>query len=97
VADHKPVSLSEQQIYVNGNLAWEIGQESGTPKMKDGKDAPADYIITNVYEKIDSQWLIVSHHVQPSLNNQIRSSMFSGAPRLVQLSGLLMSMPNITL
>jgi ketosteroid isomerase-like protein len=65
VADHKPVSLSEQQIYVNGNLAWEIGQESGTPKMKDGKDAPADYIVTNVYEKIDGRWLIVSHHVQP--------------------------------
>ena len=59
------VSLSEQHIHVNGNLAWEMGQESGTPKMKDGKDALADYIVTNVYEKIDGRWLIVSHHVQP--------------------------------
>jgi len=59
------VSLSDQHIHVNGNLAWEIGQESGDPKMKDGKDAKADYIVTNVYEKVDGRWVIVSHHVQP--------------------------------
>ena len=59
------VSLSDQHIHVNGNLAWEMGQESGTPKMKDGKDQKVDYIVTNVYEKIDGRWLIVSHHVQP--------------------------------
>jgi ketosteroid isomerase-like protein len=59
------VTLSDQHIHVNGNLAWEMGQESGTPKMKDGKDAAADYIVTNVYEKTDGRWLIVSHHVQP--------------------------------
>jgi ketosteroid isomerase-like protein len=58
------VSLSDQHIHVNGNLAWEMGQESGDPKMKDGTDAKADYIVTNVYEKIDDRWLIVSHHVQ---------------------------------
>jgi hypothetical protein len=37
----------------------------GTAKMKDGKDASPDFIVTNVYEKIDGRWLIVSHHVQP--------------------------------
>ena len=47
-----------------------MGQESGTPKMKDGKDAVADYIVTNVYEKIDGRWLMVSHHVQPKPNNE---------------------------
>jgi ketosteroid isomerase-like protein len=61
----RDVTLSDQHIHVNGNLAWEMGQESGTPKMKDGKEAKADYIVTNVYEKIDGRWLIVSHHVQP--------------------------------
>ena len=45
------VTLSDQHIHVNGNLAWEMGQESGTPKMKDGKDEKVDYIVTNVYEK----------------------------------------------
>ena len=60
------VSLSDQHIHVNGNLAWEMGQETGQPKMKDGTVLKADYIVTNVYEKqADGRWLMVSHHVQP--------------------------------
>jgi ketosteroid isomerase-like protein len=59
------VTLSEQQIHVNGNLAWEMGQETGDQKMKDGSTPKIDYITTNVYEKLDGRWLIVSHHVQP--------------------------------
>lgn len=59
------VSLSDQHIHVNGNLAWEMGQESGTTKFKDGKEGKPDYIVTNVYEKLDGRWLMVSHHVQP--------------------------------
>ena len=51
--------MSDQHIHVNGNLAWEMGQENGTPKMKDGTDQKVDYIVTNVYEKIDGRWLIV--------------------------------------
>jgi hypothetical protein len=58
-------SLSDQQIHVNGNLAWEMGQETGDTKMKDGSSAKIDYIVTNVYERIDGRWLMVSHHVQP--------------------------------
>lgn len=61
----RTVSLSEQHIHVNGNLAWEMGQESGTVQFKDGKVGKVDFIVTNVYEKIDGQWLMVSHHVQP--------------------------------
>ena len=61
----RDVTLSDQHIHVNGNLAWEMGQESGTQKMKNSNEAPIDYIVTNVYEKIDGRWLIVSHHVQP--------------------------------
>jgi ketosteroid isomerase-like protein len=59
------ITLADQQIHANGNLAWEMGHETGTPKMKDGMDATADYLVTNVYEKIDGRWLIVSHSVQP--------------------------------
>ena len=59
------VTLSEQQIHVNGNLAWEMGQETGEQKMKDGRSPKLDYLVTNVYEKIDGKWLMVSHHVQP--------------------------------
>jgi ketosteroid isomerase-like protein len=61
----RKVSLSEQHIHVNGNLAWEMGQESGTVILKDGKEINIDIIVTNVYEKIDGHWLMVSHHVQP--------------------------------
>jgi ketosteroid isomerase-like protein len=48
----RPISLSDQHIHANGNLAWEVGNETGSAKMKDGNAAPADYIVTNVYEKI---------------------------------------------
>lgn len=59
------VTLSDQHIYVNGNLAWEMGQESGSIKLQNGKEAVVDYIVSNVYENIDGRWLMVSHHVQP--------------------------------
>ena len=45
--------------------AWEIGTESGLAQMKDGSTRKVDWIVTNVYEKIDGRWLTVSHHVQP--------------------------------
>lgn len=61
----RTVSLSDQHIHVNGSLAWEMGQESGPTKFKDGTEGKTDYIVTNVYEKIDGRWLMVSHHVQP--------------------------------
>jgi ketosteroid isomerase-like protein len=65
VFSERNVSLSDQHVHVNGNLAWELGQETGQMKMKDGTAPKPDYIATNVYEKIDGRWLMVSHHVQP--------------------------------
>ena len=60
------VSLSDPHIHVNGNLAWEIGHETGESEMKDGSVSKVDWIVTNIYEKQeDGRWLIVSHHVQP--------------------------------
>ena len=59
------VTLSDQHLHVNGSLAWEMGQETGEQKLKDGGSPKLDYIVTNVYEKIDGHWFIVSHHVQP--------------------------------
>jgi ketosteroid isomerase-like protein len=50
---------------VNGNLAWEMGLETGESKLKDGAVRKTDWFATNVYEKIDGRWLTVSHHVQP--------------------------------
>jgi ketosteroid isomerase-like protein len=46
------------RIHVNGNLAWEIGVETRQAQMKDGTTRKVDWIVTNVYEKLDGQWLM---------------------------------------
>jgi ketosteroid isomerase-like protein len=61
----RKVSLVDAHIHVNGNLAWEIGVEAGQAQLKDGAMRKVDWIVTNVYEKLDDRWLMVSHHVQP--------------------------------
>jgi ketosteroid isomerase-like protein len=61
----RAVSLVHDRIHVNGNLAWEIGVETGQAQMADGTTRKVDWIVTNVYEKLDGRWLMVSHHVQP--------------------------------
>ena len=61
----RSVSLVDDHVHVNGNLAWEIGVETGQAQMKDGATRKVDWIATNVYEKLGGQWLMVSHHVQP--------------------------------
>lgn len=61
----RSVSLVDDHVHVNGNLAWEIGVETGQAQMKDGTTRKVDWIVTNVYEKLGGQWLMVSHHVQP--------------------------------
>jgi ketosteroid isomerase-like protein len=59
------VSIAEAYVHVVGNLAWEIGSEVGYAQMKDGATRNIDWIVTNVFEKIDGLWVMVSHHVQP--------------------------------
>jgi ketosteroid isomerase-like protein len=60
------VWLAEAHIHADDNLAWEIGQETGEAKLKDGTVRKVDQFVTNVYERqADGRWLMVSHHVQP--------------------------------
>jgi ketosteroid isomerase-like protein len=59
------VALVDVHRHVNGNLAWEIGLETGQAQLKDGAMRKVDWFVTNVYEKLDGRWLMVSHHVQP--------------------------------
>lgn len=61
----RAVSLEHARREVNGNVAWEMGEEIGSAKLKDGSPLKVDFIVTNVYEKIGGRWLMVSHHVQP--------------------------------
>ena len=60
----RAVSISDQRIEVRGTLAWENGTKTGTVYLKDGAERKIDTIVTNIYEKIDGQWLMVSHHAQ---------------------------------
>jgi ketosteroid isomerase-like protein len=60
----RKASLKESRIHISGNLAWEVGQEVGQTKMKDGSTRPINHLATRVYEKIGGRWLIVSHHAQ---------------------------------
>ncbi|HKN30424.1 MAG TPA: nuclear transport factor 2 family protein [Roseiarcus sp.] len=56
------VSFSETgQPQVVGNLAWEVGAEKGPVTLKDGKVINIDAFATNIYQKIDGSWLMVSH------------------------------------
>ena len=63
--DHRSVELVGAHVRVVGDLAWEIGTETGQAHMKDGTIVKVDWFVTNVYERIDGRWLMVSHHVQP--------------------------------
>jgi ketosteroid isomerase-like protein len=60
----RSVALTESYIHTDGNIAWEVGTENGTVKAKDGSQSKIDNIVTNVYEKQNGRWLMVSHHVQ---------------------------------
>jgi ketosteroid isomerase-like protein len=59
------VTLADPRIHVNGNLAWEMGIETGTAKMQNGSASKVENFVTGVYERIDGRWLKVSHHAQP--------------------------------
>ncbi len=61
----RSVEVVGSHIHVVGSLAWEIGTEVGQAHMKDGSIRKVDWFVTNIYEKIDGHWLMVSHHVQP--------------------------------
>jgi hypothetical protein len=61
----RSVELVGAHIRVVGDLAWEIGTETGRAHMKNGAVRKVDWFVTNVYERIDGRWLMVSHHVQP--------------------------------
>lgn len=58
--------ITNRVIRVNGDLAWEVGLETGESEFKDGTKAPVNWVVTNVLERqADGRWLMVSHHVQP--------------------------------
>lgn len=61
----RSIAITGSSIQVRGTLAWEVGNENGTVKTKDGIERKIDVFVTNIYERIDGKWLMVSHHAQP--------------------------------
>jgi ketosteroid isomerase-like protein len=62
----RKVQITNRTLRVNGNLAWEVGVETGGSQLKSGPTVAANWVVTNVLEKQpDGKWLMVSHHVQP--------------------------------
>jgi ketosteroid isomerase-like protein len=58
------VGIADVHIHTVGDLAWQIGREVGQARMSDGTERNIDWIVTNVFERIGGQWLMVSHHAQ---------------------------------
>jgi ketosteroid isomerase-like protein len=46
---------------IDGNLAWEVGTERGPVTFADGKTVDFGVLSTNIYQKIDGRWLMISH------------------------------------
>jgi hypothetical protein len=42
-------------------LAWEVGNERGPVTFGDGKTVDFAVLSTNIYQKIDGRWLMISH------------------------------------
>jgi ketosteroid isomerase-like protein len=59
------VSKSDAQIQTDGQLGWVVGVEHAQLQLKSGGESVKfDAFSTHVLEKVDSRWLLVSHHAQ---------------------------------
>jgi ketosteroid isomerase-like protein len=59
------ISLTNSHVHTNGKIAWSVGVEKVQLLRKDGGTLSFDAFVTNVFEKRDSRWLLVSHHATP--------------------------------
>ena len=59
------VSLAESHVHANGDVAWAVGVEKVRLLRKNGDTLSFDAFVTNVFEKRDGRWLMVSHQATP--------------------------------
>jgi ketosteroid isomerase-like protein len=59
------VELKDQTIEVGGELAYELGVESGQARLA-GESVLIEQRVTNVYRREAGQWKIVHHHADIS-------------------------------
>jgi ketosteroid isomerase-like protein len=63
--DRVTISLAESHVRTNGDAAWVVGIEKVELLRKDGRTLSFDAFVTNVLEKRNGRWLVVSHHATP--------------------------------
>ncbi len=63
--DRVTISLAESHVHTNGKVAWAVGIEKVELLRKNGDTLNFDAFVTNVFEKNDDRWLIVSHQATP--------------------------------
>jgi ketosteroid isomerase-like protein len=63
--DRVTVSLAESHVRSNGDVAWAVGIENIQLLRKDGETLNLEAFVTNVFEKRDGDWRVVSHHAAP--------------------------------
>jgi ketosteroid isomerase-like protein len=63
--DRVTVSLAEPHVRTNGAVAWAVGVEKVQLLRKSGETLSFDAFVTNVFEKRDGRWLVVSHQATP--------------------------------
>jgi ketosteroid isomerase-like protein len=66
--DRVTISLAESYVHTNGKVAWTVGVEKAQLLRKDGGTLNFDAFVTNVFEKRDDRWLMVSHQATPIFN-----------------------------
>jgi hypothetical protein len=60
----RTVKATDTHIRIIGSVAWVVGREEASFIRKDGTSVTGMNFVTNVLEKKDGHWLIVSHHAQ---------------------------------
>lgn len=59
------VSLAESRVHASGNMAWAVGVERVQLLRKNSETLSLDAFVTNVFEKRNGRWLLVSHQATP--------------------------------
>jgi ketosteroid isomerase-like protein len=63
--DRVTISSAESHVHTNGKVAWAVGIEKVQLLRKDGEVLSVETFATNIFEKQEGRWLLVSHQATP--------------------------------
>jgi ketosteroid isomerase-like protein len=63
--DRVTISSAETHVHTNGAVAWAVGVEKVQLLRKNGETLGFDAFVTNVFERRNGRWLMVSHQATP--------------------------------